>query len=215
MPSEPAAGPGFLERELAGYRVQLLERLDRLAEGIERNTRILERSGSTPAGAVPAQAAPVPLDPEVLNRLLAFARYLGKTTVGLFSLQASVAAGGSTVVDVVPYAGTVTLYLEDLLVDTTLTDPGLTFEAVVDGHLITQPLPVSLTAAQMRLSLGQFYYFDQGVQVTLTNATNTDAQVTLLSNSIVIEAEFFNSFYLALVEANIKSLEGLAAGGGP
>ena len=214
-----ASQPDWLERELAGYRIRLLEQLEAQGARLEANTQAMRdllagmARASGPAGGTltgPLTALSLPLDPEVLNRLLTVARFLGKTVAGVFSLSVTAKGDGTpAILATYPYPNTVNLFLEDLYWTTSYASPLVRVQAVIDGTVVTTPTDLGLASATGRIALGQFYYVQQSALFTVVNTSGTDATVSVQADGMVIDADFWRQFYVPLLTKDIEAMEGM------
>lgn len=171
-------------------------------------------AGAPGAGVAPQASLNQALDPNVLNRLLMVARFLGKVQGSLMSVTIDV-PGNGVPVDFIftPPAGYVLLYVSDTLLSTTYASAALLVDILIDGEDVTPPpAEFALVNAQQLANPGQFYYLENELKATLTNGSGVDAQVTMQASIAFIDADYFHhQFYLPLIQADIERMEALVA----
>lgn len=198
------------------YKDQLILRFLQLAFGAKVPPGTEPPTAAPPAGSSPIAAVPVipmTFDPEVINRLLVMARFLGVAESKIMMLQHTVTAG-STVNIVLPVTqGKVMLFFGGLDITTDYVSNSLTAVITADGQAIT-PAPYEYVFSRDTdtIKLGEFYYLERSLIGTITNDSNTDAVITWKANVILIDGDFFhNKFYVPLITKAIQAVENLVA----
>lgn len=196
----------------------------RVEEEVLGQPGVVELAPVSPAPAPSGMPSPVislPLDPEVLSRMIVMARQYGYVQTGIFTITQAVPAGSApplglpVVVAVPPLPGTVTVFLEPMVVTSTYASPLIVVDVNIDGVDVTPP-PYEFRFVEPRdtVSLGQFYYIARGVVVTLYNYTDTDITISMKADVAAIDSEFFFRTYMRLISIDVEYMERMARWGG-
>jgi hypothetical protein len=183
--------------------------------------QLLAKLVGVPAPPVPgAPASPqavvaIPVDPEVVNRILTFARFLGVAQTVMFTVSLTCPTGTTTAFSFQVPTNKVDLFVQAGRVVTDYTSPYLTVDLDIDGQDLTPPpFEAALVEPVIPVELGQFYYAQSGIQLNINNTSGTTAHVSASLGVLRIDQDFFfNKFYQPLIRRQVALAQQYAAGG--
>jgi len=200
---------GFLFDRLLG------EIRDEIAQGNRYLAKLVGAPPpSTPGAPVsPAPVVAIPVDPEVVNRILTFARFLGVAQTVLFTVSLSAPSGQTTTFSFAIPQNKVDLFVQPGRVVTNYASPSLLVDLRIDGTDLTPPpFEAALVEPALEVDLGQFYFAQNQIQINVTNNSGTTAEVSASLGVLRIDQDFFfNKFYVPLVRKQVALAEQYAA----
>ena len=192
--------------------------LSEIRDGIAEGNQYLAKLVGAPLPSAPgAPVSPmpvvtIPVDPEVVNRILTFARFLGKAKTVIFTLSASAPSGQATTFLLTIPQNEVDLLVQPGRVVTNYTNPSLLVDLWIDGTKLTVPYEAALVEPALEVDFGQFYFAQNQIQIVITNDSGTTAEVSTSLGVLRIDQDFFfNKFYVPLVNKQVAVAEQYAA----
>jgi hypothetical protein len=158
---------------------------------------------------VPLSALTLPLSPEILNQMVNAANIPGTSRIGVWKLTVTVPAGQTVVVTVPVLPGTVAVFAAPLIVTATYYSSQIIADVWVDGNDVT-PYPEYQITGDDQIEFGQYYYMRIGMQGTITNNSPTTTVITFKVEVMAIQQDFFESFYVPLIQHSVDSMKLLA-----
>ncbi len=198
-PPPPAAPPDVK----LDYIIQQLQRLVEIGEQIIGEVPIVIEPKIVPG------LVSVPLDPAILNRAIQAMRLKGKAWFPTTSFAWLCAAGAPTDYTITLPEGLLSTEREGLL-SSDFYDPNILVNVYADDERIT-PYPIQLTR-EIPMDFGEYFLKRRSVRFETINGTATDALLTWVKVSTIIEKSFYDEFYQPIIEYMYKALEGVAHG---
>jgi hypothetical protein len=195
--------------------------LSEIRDEIGQSNQYLAKLVGTPppsasgAAVSPTPVVAIPVDPEVVNRILTFARFLGVAQTVLFTVSLTCPPGPTpTTFSFQIPANKVDLFVQSGRVVTDYASPSLLVDLNIDGADLTPPpFEAALVEPSLPIELGQFYYAQSGIQLNITNQTQTTAHVSASLGVLRLDQDFFfNRFYQPLIRRQVELAQQYAAG---
>jgi len=192
----------------------LVTRLDTVAEKLDAVSNRLDalissliampRADTQP---VPVPSLTLPLPPKILNEMMLAANIPGHVQMMVYQFVTAVPAGTEVAWIIPTLPGTVAVHISPIKLIATYYSSAITGNVYVDGKTVAEDVCMLHEAI---IEFGQYYYMTNEILVSINNASGTDTIISAVADVMAIDRQFFELFYVPLVNYGYDVLKNLA-----